>query len=48
MNYKELLTKYIQHVRECEGVDFISKVNHSISDVYFNTDEFNELQRLRK
>lgn len=48
MNHKELLTKYIQHVRECEGVDYINKVNGSVSDVYFNTDEFRELERLRK
>ncbi len=43
INHKELLTKYIQHVRECEGVDFIDTINRHISDCEFSEDEVNEL-----
>lgn len=43
MNYEELLIKYIQHVRECEGTDFIM---HYVSDVEFTPEEEKRLKEI--
>ena len=41
--YKELLSKYIQHVEECEGTNFI---NSTFSDVNFTDNELKLLKEL--
>lgn len=43
---ESLLSKYIKHVSECEGVDFISDCNSHMSDVEFSSDEIETLRRL--
>lgn len=42
-----LLIKYIDHVGQCEGVDFIDKCNHYSSEVKFTDKEIEHLERLR-
>ena len=40
MNYQELLRKYIEHVRQSEGCDYIDRLNdHTASDVKFSEEE---------
>lgn len=34
-----LLIKYMRHVRECEGVDFVEDINSYKSDVIFTNEE---------
>jgi hypothetical protein len=41
--YKELLSKYIQHVEECEGTNFI---NCTFSEVNFTDNELKLLKEL--
>lgn len=43
VDHKELLKKYVHHVIECEGTDFI---NHMHSDVEFGQDEIDELTKI--
>jgi hypothetical protein len=47
VDYKELLSKYIEHVLDNEGVDFIG---HGISfnDVIFTKEEWIELEKISK
>ena len=46
--YIELLKKYIQHVGETEGCDFINKCNdHTASDVKFTNDEVGILEQIK-
>lgn len=45
-NYEELLRKYIRHVTEEEGIDFISDSRIDFSRVDFSDDEKQELRRL--
>ena len=42
-----LLAKYIDHVGQCEGVDFIDKCNHYSSNVKFTDKDIEHLERLR-
>lgn len=47
MQYEDLLAKYILHVRQCEGIDFLDRLNdHTGSDVAFTDEEVHTLQRL--
>lgn len=49
MDYKLLLQKYINHVRQSEGIDFIDRLNNRMdSDVEFISEEVVELQNLSK
>ena len=41
INYRELLKKYIKHVEECEGINFIDSWEGDFSD-----DEAKELTKL--
>jgi len=43
---EELLRKYIEHVSQCEGVDFIDKCNLYQSDVLFTDEEVKKLEEL--
>lgn len=48
-NYKNLLKKYISHVKECEGASFIpydTLDRIRFSSILFNGEELEELQRL--
>jgi hypothetical protein len=44
IDYKDLLKKYISHVRECEGVSFIN--GYGVSDISFSKEELEELKRI--
>lgn len=48
MDYKTLLSKYIEHVGGCEGETFIDASDYwpSVSDVEFTDEEWAELQAL--
>lgn len=47
IDYRDLLRKYIQHVSDCEGVNYIGSLNnHWMSDVVFNEEEVKALQEL--
>jgi len=49
LDHKLLLRKYIEHVAECEGVDFIMYCNdHTHSGVKFSDAEVAELELLKK
>lgn len=43
-DYRELLIKYIEHVGQCEGVNFIGQ--NDMSSVNFSKDETGELKKL--
>lgn len=48
VNYETLLEKYIKHVSEAEGVDFIDRVNTGYaSDVIFTPEEVEVLNELK-
>lgn len=43
----DLLSRYMLHVLQCEGTDFIDRLNEAMSsDVEFSADEVAELRRL--
>jgi major membrane immunogen (membrane-anchored lipoprotein) len=44
--YKTLLSKYIHHVRDCEGVDFITTGHATHSVVDFTEEEMKILESL--
>lgn len=47
MDYRELLIKYIQHIRGCESVDYVlSGSSRGESDIQFSDQEWQELERL--
>lgn len=46
MSYKKLLQKYIKHVVDCEGSDFLLKANELYSNVKFTNEELVELEFL--
>lgn len=47
MDYEQLLRKYIEHVRQYQGIDGIDAVNMNYgSDVRFTEDEISSLKRL--
>lgn len=42
---EDLLTKYMRHVRQCEGADFTDRLNEkSASEVEFTTEEVETLK----
>ena len=43
---QELLQKYIEHVHQCEGVNFIDDINSFDSDVEFSRKELCILRRM--
>jgi len=48
VDYRLLLEKYIEHVSQCEGIDFIDSVNVGMgSDVVFTDSELTSLTELR-
>ena len=47
MNHRELLRKYIRHVMDYEGVDFIDQIGYHPSEVVFTPEEEKELNLLR-
>lgn len=48
MNYKELLSKYIEYIKECEGINFITDLPRTPPFVgtVFTEDEWAELEKL--
>lgn len=46
MDYKALLMKYMQHVRDCESIDFVDPIGDFCSDVEFTDEEKAELERI--
>jgi hypothetical protein len=48
IDYQELLRKYAQHVRDCEGIDFIDRLNSYESDVKFSEEEIVALEQFHK
>ena len=44
INFESLLSKYINHVRQCEGVDFTDNLGQRPSDVEFTEEEKQYLQ----
>ncbi len=40
---RRLLTKYMKHVKQCEGVDFTDRFNENSDDVKFSPVEVNHL-----
>ena len=46
IDYKVLLKKYIDHVGDCEGSNFIYHINSSMSDVKFSELEIKTLKEL--
>jgi hypothetical protein len=47
MDYKQLLKKYIRHVEDMEGVNFVEGADESGSrEGLFNSEEWAELTRL--
>lgn len=42
----QLLKKYVQHVRRCEGIDFLDRLNAGGSDVEFTQEEVIYLKTL--
>lgn len=47
MDYRDLLSKYMKHVADCEGIDFTDRLNgYAGSDVVFNEEEILELTRI--
>lgn len=47
MDYAELLKKYMEHVRSCESIDYVDRVNWAMySDVEFTEEEKAELERI--
>lgn len=47
IDYKALLVKYIEHVTECEGTDFLSS-GWYFDETIFSKDEWELLQELSK
>lgn len=46
---KKLIEKYIIHVRQCEGIDFIDRINNKMdSDVEFTEREKRVLEKFHK
>lgn len=45
-----LLAKYVEHVRQCEGIDFIDRIGEVAwgSDVEFTPEEIAHLETLRR
>lgn len=49
MDYKELLRKYMDHVLQCEGIDFTDRLNEGLeSEIVFSDDEVEELKKLSR
>lgn len=46
MDYEALLKKYMQHVCDCEGIDFVVRIGDRHSDVEFTDEEKAELERI--
>ena len=44
---ESLLARYIEHVGECEGIDYIDAIGKCLSDVKFSDEEIKTLERLR-
>lgn len=44
IDYRELLSKYIKHIEECEGTDFLD----TTSNIIFTEQELKELELLSK
>jgi hypothetical protein len=45
MDYRALLVKYMEHVRECEGISFVGRLD---SDVTFTPEEIEELESIEQ
>lgn len=48
IHYQTLLEKFLHHVKDCEGTDFIDWLNSYRSDVKFTTEEIAELNKIAK
>ncbi|MEN3329053.1 MAG: hypothetical protein V7638_3860 [Acidobacteriota bacterium] len=48
LDYRNLLRKYIEHVQDCEGIDFIEFGQPPGATVRFTDAEWRELQQLTK
>lgn len=46
MNYEALLKKYMQHVRDCESIDYVDRIGDRVFDVEFTQEEQDELERI--
>jgi hypothetical protein len=46
VDYEALLKKYMQHVRDCESIDYVDHIGDFCSDVEFTQEEREELERI--
>lgn len=46
IDYRQLLVKYINHVIDVDGTDFIEKISHPTSDVKFTDEEIKVLKQI--
>jgi hypothetical protein len=46
VDYRKLLEKYISHVKDCEGVDFINFGDNTGSEAKFSKEEWEILQAI--
>lgn len=47
MNYRQLLLRYMAHIRSCEGIDFTDRLNDAWEgEVQFTPEEVSELKLL--
>lgn len=46
MDYEELLKKYMQHVKDCESIDYVDQIGDYMSEVEFTEEEKAELERI--
>ena len=46
VDHRELLRKYISHVRDCEGIDYLGRLGDPMSEQDFTAEEKAELVRL--
>lgn len=46
VNYELLLKKYIRHVGECEGTDFVGYIGVYMSEVEFTPEEKQKMEEI--
>ena len=48
MDHRSLLVRYIRHVTECEGTNYICRIGERNQDLKFTDEEVAELKALEK
>lgn len=48
IDHRSLLVRYIRHVTECEGTNYICRIGERVPDVKFTDEEVAELKALEK